>query len=443
MADVRPFRGLRYNSKKHVDLENLIAPPYDVVDPELQKQLYEKSNYNIIQLELGTAKDTDTPDNNRYTRAATLLTGWLNQQVLTSDTEPSFYLTSHAFQYQGKRLERKELTVALRLEEWSQGMIRPHEGTAAGPKEDRLALMQSTKTNLSPIMLLSDDPTGLIQENITTIEKEPPLAVAEVDNDTTFKVWKQVEGELTSSIQQSFKDLPLYIADGHHRYETALEYCRRNQVPLGGDTNESAAFVLASIIDISDSGLLSLPYHRLIRNLTSNARRNLTSVVSKPFTIESYQVENKTSSEIADLFDQIRRNANAPVFGIYGLQTNVLSILLVSDIDAIQEVMPAGRSRAWCTLTPTIFSEYIAPNFLDMTQPEAESSGILDYTGDAHAAIASVKNGASDAAFLSSSVPFDALKQVADAGERLPRKSTYFYPKLTTGIVMKSLIGTL
>ena len=124
-------------------------------------------------------------------------------------------------------------------------------------------------------------------------------------------------------------------------------------------------------------------------------------------------------------------------------EKDVLFILLVDDINAMQEVMPSGRSQAWCTLTPTIFSDYIVPNFLQMTQPEAESSGILDYTGDANAAIASIKNRAADVAFLSSSVPFDTLKQVADAHERLPRKSTYFYPKLTTGIVMKSLMGTL
>ena len=443
MADVRPFRGLRFGLPKAGSLDDLVAPPYDVVSPAMQKDLYGRSPYNVIRLELGTESAEDSDSDSRYTRAATLLDEWVAEGILVQDGEPTIYLINHEFEYQGQRVHRRELTVALRLEDWASGVVRPHENTASGPKADRLALMHATKANLSPLLLMSDDRTGRLGKILDTIEAAALTAQASTPEKGSFSVWASQDDEVISAISEVLKGLPLYMADGHHRYETALEYCREVGAQRGTASEDPAAFVLASIVDVSDDGLLSLPYHRVVSGTTVEGRTKMLAGARQALGVESIALGGRSATEIAAVFEERQQSSEAPLFGVVGLEDDMLTLLAIQDSSTVQGVMPEGRSGTWCSLTPTVFGEFLLNELVGLSQPEAEAAGKLGYTGDAAEAVEQVQNGSADLAFLLSEVSFADLKGVADADERLPRKSTYFYPKLATGLVMKSLSGAL
>ena len=432
MAAIRPFRGLRFNPSKVGDLGSVMSPPFDVISPEERRQLCRRSEYNVVRLELPEGSGDGHPGGDPYAGAAQTLERWRREAILVQEGRPALYLTRHEFTYLGKGMARTELTVALRLEGLHEGSVKPHEDTRAQAKEDRLNLMLAARANISPIMLLVD---GL------SLERAPhdwaPLE-AELGGGEHFLTWPIKEREEIGRVQEELASSPVYIADGHHRYETALTY--RDRLRSGGD--EAANFVMASLISFSDPGLLMLPYHRLLRGPDAGAMAKVRHCLEAICAEERQPMSGASAEGIGRAALESLARGEA-LFAVWGLAPGCLSLLSLRSAATVDDIAGRGHSRAWAGLATAIFREAVLLPALGLDEEGAEVGGVLAFAKDAAEAVERVNAGEYQMAILPAAVPFDTLKEVSDRGERLPPKSTHFYPKLPTGLVLRSLEGKL
>lgn len=437
MADVRPFRGLRYDTRRAGELADLIAPPFDVISPEQQAALHRRSPHNVVRLELGEQRDTDTPQDNRYTRAAACLRQWLQSGVLLRDEAPCFYLYDQEFTHQGRRRRRRTLLGCVRLEEWEAGVVRPHEHTMARPKKDRLELLRHTRVNVSPLFCLYRDPRGQVASILEQARQEPPLLQAE-DADQRHTLYALSGAAAIESIGQQLGGATLYIADGHHRYETALAYRdeRRAQAPTWSG-HEPENFVLMALTPADDSGLLLLPVHRLLRPAT--IPHDLLSRLARSFRIEDITPRGDRTAALAELLARMEAARPGPAFGALGLEKDRLHLLTLEDTQAVHALMPAQCSPAWRSLDVSVLHHAVLGAALGIVPQGPEHEASLVYTEDAAEALRQVETGRYPLAFLLNPTPIEQVLAVADAGERMPQKSTFFHPKLPAGLVMCSL----
>ncbi len=425
MADVRPFRGLRYNLAKVGDLGSAMSPPYDVVSQEEQSALSRRSPYNVIRLELAQANDAQA-----YLKAGKTLAEWRHSGVLLQESAPAFYVSRHEFTDMGRTMSRTEVTAAVRLEEAEKGIIRPHENTRSKAKQDRMSLMLATRANISPVMLLFE---GIGLEP----PEGPPPMTADLGGGERLLTWPVTDPQVTALFPAELASRPLYIADGHHRYETALAYRDK----LGAAAGEAARYVMAALISISDPGLLILPYHRLLR-MDAEAMGKLKDRVGAVCVAERVMFRGRPAAEVAKMATE-RLADGKTLFAVWGLEHRALMLLSLSSGRTVEEIAAHGHSRAWAGLSNSVFREALLMPALGLQEEEAEGRGLLSFSKDALEAVQAVNHGMSQVAFMCKAVPVEALKQVSDLGERLPPKSTFFYPKLPTGLVLRSLEGAL
>ena len=270
MADVRPLRGIRYNDEVVSDLAQVVTPPYDVISKEAQAKYYARNPYNVIRLEFGAEQVGDNTLNNRYTRAAAALAEWRLQAVLRQDALPGYYLYQQVFSQNGQQYTRTSLLARVRLEPWSSKVVLPHEHTMSKPKDDRLKLLRACATNLSPIMSLYDDPQGRIRRLLGAYADKAEVRMTDEVGEG-HRLQHITDPAQIDLIQNFFAERQLYIADGHHRYETALNYreeIREQRRQLHVD--DAVQFVLMALVDVDDPGLLVLPTHRLLSGLPSH-----------------------------------------------------------------------------------------------------------------------------------------------------------------------------
>ena len=425
MAELRPFRALRYDTAIAGDAANLVAPPYDVVDDAGRRQLYDRSLYNIARIDNGEIEPGDTESDNRYSRARAELQDWLTRGVVTTDAEPRLYVYDQEFELEGRRLRRRAVFGALRLEEWDKGVVLPHEITGAAARADRLNLLRATRVHLSPVMALYR-PENV--EPLTDLDLEAPVFDAALPGERhTLRPLKPLAATVFS---RSLADERLYIADGHHRYETGLNY--RNEVrdrasSWTGDEPEN--FTLAAVVAADDPGLVVLPTHRLVKlePFEISLRR------LRLFDLEDAGVANDSNLEA--LVERMRRaGKHGPVFGADGLEPGRLHLLTPRDLEAVVARTPRDRKDAWRRLDVSILAHAVLPAIGFDEQPQH-----IDYTEDHRHAAAAVASSAWDVALLLNPTPLSQVFACADAGERMPRKSTFFYPKLGTGVVMLPL----
>ena len=444
MAEVKAFRGLRYNKDKSGGtFADLVCPPYDVISSEAQQGYLAKSPYNVIRLELGQTLDSDDTSNNRYTRAAALLIEWQQQGVLLQEVQPGYYLYEQEFEIQGQSYKRRALLSAVRLHEWDEGVILPHEHTLAKPKADRLALLEATQTNLSPIFCVYKDTDGKV-ETITSPQNDTKLLYEFSDNGETQRLWLIDEPEKVSAIEQEFADKKLYIADGHHRYETALAY-RQERRKQGDAEGGPADYILMALTALEDEGLVVLPYHRQVFGLSEDMLQALEGNLSQYFGVEEVSVQDEAhkgtfmSDVIQNLnnSDKTERERNH-VYGMYGAESEHLTILKLKNEESVTELMPP-HSEAWQKLDVSIFQTVVLEGCLGMTEDSIADEENLSYTREVEAAVAKVERGEVQRLFLLPSTRVEDMLAVADAHDQMPPKSTYFYPKFLTGIVMRRL----
>ena len=434
MADLRPFRALRYRPEAVGDLGLALAPPFDVIDAEEQQSLHGRSPHNIVRLELGEERPDDGPQENRYTRGAATLRDWRRSGVLIQEEQPALYIYVQEFEHEGRRRRRTLLLARLRLEPWQSGTIRPHEETGAAPKEDRLQLLRHLRANVSAIFALYRDPEGgsgrLLQTSGT------PLVDADTPDGQRHALFALTDTSTIEAVSASLRDVPLYMADGHHRYETALAYRDERQAQASDWTGEEPEnFVLAALAAIEDPGLTLLPTHRLVRppSLPPDLARRL----ERFFHVEDTTPKSYDGTALLRLMARLAATTTGrgTAFGALGLEEGRLHLLTLKDVAVARALMPQSASGGWQALDTNVLEYAVLRETLGL---DGGAAGALDYTEDAERALQEVESGRWPLAFLLSPTPVEQVLAVADAGERMPRKSTFFHPKLATGLVLYS-----
>lgn len=436
MAVVKPFRGLRYNIDLVRDLSTVITPPYDVISSAEQLRYYDLNPYNVIRLDYGIDEAKDTPKNNKYTRAAGYVKQWLDEGILTREERPALYLIKHRFTHNDCDYSRLSLMARVRLENLTTGCIRPHEKTMNKPREDRMNLLKTCKVNFSPVMVLfRHKPGGFGEMFADVIERPAPQAV---DKDgVKFTIWTITDEAAIARVSELLADKMLYIADGHHRYETALNYSLEHRTAYPSDEDDTSnKYVMMTITPAEDSNLLMLPTHRIIKGLKREALDSLKGKLAEYFDMETFAPLSTPASSLKQWLATLQKN-RATCLGLYGLDGDKLRVLSAKQGVNLKVDSEPGDD-AVSGLDVAILHRLILRQMLKIDNTGLEEE-CLEYTRDGIEAIKSVNKGDHQLAFFLNPTPIADMLAVADAKLRMPQKSTYFYPKTPTGLVMNPL----
>ncbi len=430
MADLRPFRALRYRPDIVGDVGSALAPPYDVIDAEGQAALRDRSPYNVIRLELSLARDDNGAQ--AYERAAETLRDWRQSGALAAEERPALYQYTQEFEHEGGRLTRKALLARMRLEPWEAGVMRPHEATGAAAKQDRLQLLRHLHANVSPVFALYRDPDGRVADVLS--RQTVPLLEAATADGQRHTLHGLTDEAAIEAVSAALRDTPLYIADGHHRYETALNYRdERRQQAASWTGEEPENFILVALTAVEDPGLVNLPTHRLVR--PPSLPSDLIPRLERFFHVEDTSPRSYDSIALLRLMARLTASGRTgTAFGALGLEEGRLHLLTLKDARAANALMPS-HSAAWQALDVNVLEYAVLREALGV---ESGAEGMVDFTEDAAQALRELEAGRWPLAFLLNSTPIEQVLAVADAGELMPRKSTFFYPKLPTGLVLHS-----
>ena len=425
MAEISPFSGVRYNQEIVGDMASVICPPYDVISPEEQRAYYEKSEYNAIRIEHGIVLPEDTKTNDKHSRASTIFNQWLKDRILTLDHVPSLYIHEHTFTYQNIRKRRLGFIACVRLEPWENKVIFPHENTVPGIKTDRLDLMRACAANFSPLLGLYED-LGQKVTKLLTLQASRKPAIEFTEADEAHKLWVANEPEFVQRVSHSLASRPIYIADGHHRYETALAY-RDERRQENSPDNEAFNFVMMSLVSFSDPGLIVLPVHRLVNNLSSKAVAQFRGNLETFFEVESVPLGEAGLPE-----------ARGAITRILGLEAGSVIALKPRQPSSLKEMMPEDHSEIYKRLDFSIVQHLVIDK---LTALDKGSS--VAYTPNMVQARRLAESGEYQLAFVLNPISVATIKAIADANDKMPGKSTFFYPKLPTGLVINRLEGKL
>jgi len=407
MPNIIGFRGIRYNPQKIGNLFKVLAPPYDVINKEEQAKLYEDSPYNVIRLILSKCKSEE-----KYTKAGNTFRNWLDNEILVRDNEPSIYPYYQEFEFNGNSLKRKGLIAAVRLEDFSTKRVIPHERTFPKPKLDRLKLTIACRANLSPVFSIFSDPEGIIDKAIEDRLPKAPLLEGVYRDGVKNLLWKISDEGLISAINKLLSDRAFLIADGHHRYETALEY-RNIQRDLSnvGSAFEPYEFVMMYLCRAEDGGLVINPTHRVIKNMGNLETRDFFRALSSRFDIEEKPIDEALEALEYNKFAVIN-NESKEVF------------VVSPKNQSIDDKMELGVRN----LHGKVFGEII----------DEEKSEIF-YTKSIEEVITLVRSGEYKLGFILPSLRSTDLLELVLRDEKLPHKTTYFYPKVLSGLVFHQL----
>ncbi|MGA1846439.1 DUF1015 domain-containing protein [Deferribacter abyssi] len=414
MVIVKPFKGVRYNLEKTL-LKQVLAPPYDVISEEQKEKLKLKSPYNVVRLIL--------PDGeNKYEEAARLYNEWKEEGILIKDNEPSFYLYEQEYEYEGKKYIRTGFIGLMKLEEYGKGNVYPHEKTLAGPKMDRFNLMKATKANFSQIFGLYIDKSNKLEKLFSLIKKDMPIASAVNDEGVKNSLWLISDDELKKEISNFMRDKKIYIADGHHRYETALRY-RDYMRELNNDSDDEIKpydFVMMMFVNFYDEGLKVFPTHRVVEY--NNDFDNLMSNIKKMYDVRKV--------DSLDEGEGLLFNSEIPSFLMY--RKGDFFIIRIRD-EEYEKLHPIYRKVDTYVLQETILKGVIGYTDEKLLKKE----GI--YFVQNMEQIGKIEKEKDIVAFIIKGVDIEIIREIAENGLVMPQKSTYFYPKLDSGLVFNDL----
>ena len=420
MAEVRPLHTLRYDLASVGGLDAVIAPPYDVIDAERRAALVARSPFNVVEVDL---PEPATGGGDPYLHATTLLESWRQEGILVREREPALWALAQDFAApDGTRRTRQGFFARVRVEDYGAGRIRPHERTQPGPKEDRLRLTRATRTNLSPIFSLFDDPAGEVRSALEPITAQKPFATATDDEGVDNRLWRVGDQSAVEAVGRALADRELLIADGHHRYETARLYAQE----IGGEGEHR--YVLMFLCALSDPGLAVFPTHRLLTGLDEPRQRAIREVAMRDFEVE--QVDR---SQIEPPPDPGR-----VAFGYMDSFHRQAYRLTLRGPTAAAAALP-DRSDAYRSLDTAVLEALVLRGALGLSEHDIADQRGVSYAKSTAAALDAVESGAVDAAFFMRATPIEQVQAVAAAGESMPPKSTFFYPKVPTGLVFSPL----
>lgn len=428
---VMPFSGLLYDAKK-VDLAAVVTPPYDTITTEMQEGFYQASDYNFVRLDF--AKDQNQ---NRYEAAKADFEKWQNEAVLLADDKPCFYAHEHHFELpDGRTVVRSGFFAARKTEDFGKGSIKPHERTLSGPKEDRLKLTKALNANLSAVFSLYSDPKKEIDQLMQPAKQKDPVYDFTYQGDRHV-LWRVDDAATNQKISAFFDEMPLFIADGHHRYETALNYRNfmREQNP---DSSLDAAFehVLMYLSNMKDEGLVILPIHRALKNLSNFNLENYLEKLGQQFEIK--EIENTDQAYLTEYLKEIEK-LSEPTFLMMSKNPKKAFQISITK-EAWQKTKACQKlAQPLQTLDVSILHGLVFEEILGISKADQEAQKNLVYWKDTAKAFHEVKAGDSDLMFLMRPLVIDQMEEVALAGEKMPQKSTYFFPKILSGLVMNPL----
>jgi uncharacterized protein (DUF1015 family) len=436
MAEIRPFCGLRYNQSLIKDLSTVICPPYDVIPPSLHEDLHSRSDYNFIRLEDANQSPDDTSTNNKYTRTAGTLTQWLNQKILTPEKSPAIYLHDHYFRLQVKDHMRRGIITRVRLEEWDKMIIRPHEGILSAPKEDRQNLLWALKVNTSPVLMMYQDTERKIATALAKETRKKPVINTTIPEGDKHKVWAVTEPEVINLIAGAMANQPFYIADGHHRYTSALTY-RREKMAMMPETSPDDAinFVMSTLVDFADPGLIILAPHRMIRGVSKTILTELVTKLGAFFEVTELSANTRDAWQ---KLDAVLSQSDGIRLGFFGVGTDKFYALKLRDAEAAAEIMPYFHSELYRKLDVSVLDHLILEKILGLGIGGSDEVKI-SFSYDREDAVKQVSKGEYQLVFFLKPVKPELIKAVADANDKMPRKSTYFYPKAPAGLVVNPL----
>ncbi len=435
MAKVIPFEGYRYNTNKFSNLEDVTAPPYDIIPKEEQERLYNSNENNIIRVDYGMDFDRDDDQNNKYTRSGKYLKEWIDNEVLVKEDEPAFYIYEQLFMLDdGKSAHSLKGIISLvELREFSENVVLPHEYTISKAKTDRLNLMRATGANTSPIYsLYIDDEESIARLIERNSDGTPDISFTTPEN-VKQNLWIIKDKAVNAEITRMFEDKKLYIADGHHRYETALNY--RNErhekegTPIGSADYD---YIMMMLVSMSNSGLFVFPTHRLVKDLPKFDETMLIGFLTDDFSASKIYFTEGDYAEI--IMNRLSNTVDEKLFAMY-TGGNYYYLLKLKSYNEIDKAIP-DKSDAYRHLDVTLLHKLILEYHLHIDEENMKNQKNLVYVREASDAVNAVKNGEYQCAFLINATKVSEIKDVASCGEKMPQKSTYFWPKLITGLVI-------
>jgi len=414
MPEIRSFRGIVYNPNL-VEISKVVAPPYDVISPEDKKYYQSLSKHNIVDLLLEEAREDDDKIENKYTRTAQRFKQWLNCKILIKDEVPGFYVYSQEYQHDGKTRRRLGFIGLVRIVD-EEGEILPHENTFEKTKLDRYRLLKEVKANLSPIFSVFDDPQMRVNNLLDDFTKNNTHRFIVSENEVIHKIWSVTDKSLIKEISEYLRDKPSFIADGHHRFESAMLYREFMRSKVDKFTeNESFNFVMSYFVSWTDKGLSILPTHRIVKEIDYE---DICRRISENFLVQKVSNYDELYSKMQTGF----MNNSLTLIGAYDGEH--FSLLRLKEGKQINEDISENLKE----LDVTVLHSLLIPKKAD-----------VEFTRDENELISSVKNNANCFGFFLNPVRVEQIKRVALSGERMPQKSTHFYPKLLSGLVINPL----
>jgi uncharacterized protein (DUF1015 family) len=440
MAEIAPFRGLRYQTEKLEDLAGLVIPPYDVISPEEQELFHQASPYNMIHLELGSKTSEDTEANNPHTRAAKYLLEWQREKVLVREEDPALYYYELDFPVTRElRQTRAGFMCALRLQDFSSGFVRPHEKTFQAVKDERLGLMLACQANLSPVFALYSDPAMVVDYTLKN-GREPEPVISFVDRaGMKHRLWRVVHRETVQQVTALMLDKPIFIADGHHRYETALNY-RNIQRRSQGNAPADAPFesIMMYLSNLDQGGLLILPTHRLLRRLGSWEPERFLGNASAYFEVIRYDTTAHGQLRWREDLDK-GRTAGETVIGMHWREAESFYLMKAKQEVVSSYLAGRGVDEVLRSLDVVILDQLLLRRLLELPESFLANEHNIHFKQDLQEAVSAVQTGAYEIGFFINPTRIEQVQEVASAGLIMPHKATYFYPKVGSGLVIYPL----
>ena len=427
MAEVSPFRGWRFNPGLVGDMASVLCPPYDMIDEATQEELKRQNKYNVIHLEAGEGLDWNTSAKEHYATASNLFDQWRKEEVLRQDEEPCYYLMRHSFPLGGKTMVRIGLIASVGLEDYKTRQILPHEFTQAPAIQDRVWLMESLSANISPIMSIFRDTESVLSQVFKQVMTGTPEFDATDDSDNGTALWRISDSGLQRQVSEFFVNRPIYLADGHHRYEAARQYQldRHRESEDAKAPNLAHNHVMMTLIAFDDPGLVVLGYHRTLNDVPDDKLARIKAKLNELF--DSSPLSGNSDALIEQVDEQ---GVNKRLLASVDIDGAKMLTLKESAVDPTWGAL--ASSEAW-----VLEEQVLRPELGDTTLNH------LDFMHDHGEAVEQARKGELQMTFLLKPFPLDAFESIVGGGQRLPRKSTFFFPKLPTGLVINRLEGEL
>lgn len=441
MATVLPFNGIRYNPDKIADGALVTTPPYDVISPEEQSAFYARHPNNVIRLILGQAETGDTDTNNPHTRSADHFRAWMSEGVLKKDAAPSLYLKAITYLAGQETITRFGLIARVGVEPFEKRVILPHERTFSKVRSERLELMKATHCNFCPIFSLYPDDGNILSALENAVDKAAPDADFTDEKGHRHRLWQITDPMLHDQVTAAMQDKRLFIADGHHRYETALNYRQHlAATDPGFNDRHPANYVMMYLCSMSDPGLIILPAHRLLKAVSPDDMQNAMVKAGDYFDITDFTFTEDTRKAVESAFlDALAAGSDRHAIGIYAHRAPVFHLLTLKP-GVMARLFSDELDPALQQLDVTVLTRLVFMKILGFDQARLDDATRIGYASQADQALAAIDGGSFDVAFILNATKIEQVQEVAQKGLIMPRKSTYFFPKVRSGLVMSHLI---